>query len=398
MKILVVCQYYYPESFQINDICEQLVKDGNSVTVLTGLPNYPSGIVPEEYKHGKKREETIHGVRIIRCFEIGRKKGALCLGLNYLSYCLSAAHMAKILALDIDIIYVYQLSPVLMAYPGVVLKKKLQKPLFLYCCDIWPESMKILRKSEHSIAFKITKRISTWLYQKCDRIAVQSTAFFSYFQNVHGIPGDKLCYIPQYANGEYLEQDFSHPPHQITNFVFLGNMGIAQDIDCIISAVEKIRNFSNFKVHFVGDGSFLNRAKQVVSEKKLDDLIVFYGRRPTSEMPYFYQMADACLLTLNADHFIGLTIPSKLQGYMAAGKPVIGAISGPAKKVIEEAQCGLCVEASDCEGLSQIMKEFLMNTENYRACGFNGREYFVAHFSKELYMANTEYELQNLLR
>ena len=131
MKILVVCQYFYPEAFQINDICRELVRGGDEVTVLTGLPNYPSGIVPEEYRHGRRRCETWEGVRIIRCFEVGRKQGTLWLGLNYVSYCLSAAWRARRLEKDFDVIFVYQLSPVLMAYPGAEIKKRIKKPLYL---------------------------------------------------------------------------------------------------------------------------------------------------------------------------------------------------------------------------------------------------------------------------
>lgn len=118
MKILVVDQYYYPEEFQINDICEQFVRDGHEVSVLTGLPNYPSGIIPEEYKHGRKQDEYVNGVHVIRCFEIARKPGAVGMSLNYLSYCISAALKSYRLQESFDIVFIYETSPVLMAYPA----------------------------------------------------------------------------------------------------------------------------------------------------------------------------------------------------------------------------------------------------------------------------------------
>ena len=156
MKILVVCQYYYPENFQITPICEQLVADGNEVTVVTGLPNYPTGIIPEEYKNGR-RNEFINGVHVIRCQEIGRKKGVFYLALNYLSYARSAYRMVNNLETDFDVVFVYQLSPILMAIPAIKYADKHKKPLFLYCCDLWPESIKVYIKNENNFIFQIVK-------------------------------------------------------------------------------------------------------------------------------------------------------------------------------------------------------------------------------------------------
>lgn len=396
MKILVICQYFYPESFQINDICRELVKSGDRVTVLTGLPNYPSGTVPGEYRHGRVREETWEGVRIIRCFEIGRGHGALRLGLNYISYCLSAAGKIRALADDFDVIFVYQLSPVLMAYPGTVMKKRIQKPLYLYCCDIWPESVKVMVNKESSLFFRAVKRLSTALYQKCDVIAVQSPAFFDYFEQVHGISRQRLRYIPQYADSRYLVRRFSRD-NGVWDFVFLGNVGNAQGVDTIIAAAEILRPEFTFTIHIVGDGSYLEIAKVFTQEKNLTDYVKFHGRQPVERMPEYYMLADACLLTLAADvGFVGQTIPSKLQGYMAAGKMVIGAVGGPAKDAIEEAGCGLCANAGDAAGLAECMAELMRNPVRYQDCGENGRAYFKEHFSREKYMEKTRKILADL--
>ena len=149
MKILVVCQYYYPEQFRINDICEQLVKNGHQVTVLTGLPNYPTGHIPSEYKLGRKRKEIINGVEILRTFEIGRKSGVMGMALNYASYMLSASIKAIFLKKDFDCIFVYQLSPVTMALPGVVLKK-ITKNLSEWLSERDPELAQYLQQEIHS--------------------------------------------------------------------------------------------------------------------------------------------------------------------------------------------------------------------------------------------------------
>lgn len=386
MKILVVDQYYYPERFQINDICEQMVADGHEVTVLTGLPNYPTGIVPEDYRHGKKRDETINGVHVIRSFEIGRKKGPIGMSINYLSYALSASIKQRSLPKDFDIVFIYETSPVTLAYPAEKYARKSHKPVFFYCCDIWPECVKVMLHNEDSIPYKAIKKISTKLYKNCDILAVQSKGFFDYFKDVHGIAEEKLRYLPQFADSQYLEKDFTPEDNGTIDFVFTGNIGIAQDIDGLLKAVEINRNIDGFKVHLVGAGSFLDRAKEIVKEKKLEDKVIFYGRRPYEEMEKFYKLADVCLATLQANSEISLTIPSKVQGYMAAGKPVIAALSGFARNVIEHSGSGICVEPGNSDQLAEIMRDFIQNPEKYQKCGDNARSYFKDHFTKEQYM------------
>ena len=396
MKILVVCQYYYPEQFKINDICEQLVIDGHSVTVLTGLPNYPTGKISEEYQWGRKRKETINGVKVLRCFEIGRKIGVIGMALNYASYMLSALVKMFFFKKDFDVIFVYQLSPVFMALPGVVLKRLSHKPLYLYCCDIWPESLKNYISDEKSLIYRTVSKFSSYLYSKCDVITVTSKPFIEYFNKAHSIPINRITYNPQHAEDIYLDMDFSSED-EVTDFVFMGNIGIVQDIDCILDAAEKIKETPNFKVHFVGDGSYLGTSKELVQQKGLGDIVVFHGRHPLEKMPEFYRLADVCLLTLKHDSLVGMTMPSKLQGYMAAGKAVIGAINGAAQEVIEESKCGVCVKASDSFALSEAMKDYIQNLDKYKDCGENGRDYFKKHFTKDIYMKKLEETLYGLV-
>ena len=396
MKILTFCQYYYPEEFQITPICEQLVSDGHEVTVITGLPNYPTGIIPEEYRTGH-RDEILNGVRIIRCHEVGRKKGAIHLAMNYLSYVRSASRKVKKLSDDFDLIFVYQLSPVLMAIPALKYKKKNDIPLFLYCCDLWPESMKVYVSSEKNPIFKWVKRISQKVYRSADRIACQSTSFLPYMKNTHDISEERLVYIPAFADETYLTQDFT-PKDDVVDFVFLGNLGIAQNLIEVLQAIEKIKDIPGFKVHFVGDGSALDKMKSFVAEHNLDSLITFYGRRPVEEMSNFYGIADACLVSLKADTQIGLTLPTKIQGYMAAGKPIIGMIDGSAQHVIRESGCGICVKAGDVDGLAAGMQDFIENRNKYRDCGDKAREYFKKNFRKDIFMNKLEEEFERLVK
>lgn len=398
MKILVVDQYYYPEEFQINDICEQMVKDGHDVTVLTGLPNYPTGVIPEEYKHGKKRDENINGVRVIRSYEIGRKKGAMGMIKNYMSFAVSASFKQRKLPKDFDIVFIYETSPVTLAIPGELYARRRKKPVFFYCCDIWPECAKVMIKNEKSLMYKIIKKWSTRIYRKADIIALQTEGFYDYFKTVHGIEEGRLRYLPQFANSEYLEMDFSPEDNGVIDFVFTGNVGIAQDIGGLIKAVDSIRDTRGFKVHIVGSGSFLEEAEKLTKEKHLEDLIAFYGRRPYDEMPQFYKLADVCLATLQADSLLSLTMPSKVQGYMAAGKPILAAVSGKSREIIETNKCGLCITPGDSGELGAAMKDYIDHYEKYRDYGINGREYFKRNFTKEIFMQRLYSQLNETMR
>ncbi|MBO4562354.1 MAG: glycosyltransferase family 4 protein [Clostridia bacterium] len=394
MKLLVVCQYYCPENFQVTPICESLAADGYDVTVLTGLPNYPEGTVPKEYRRGR-RDEIINGVRVIRTAEIGRGRNPVRLALNYFSYCISASLKLPKLDKDFDAVFVYQLSPVLMGVPGRKYAKKHGVPMLIYCCDLWPESLKMYIKNESGPAFRIIRRISRSVYTAAKRIIVQSKSFIPYLNSVHGIPEERMRYLPAFADESYMDMDFT-PEGDTTDFVFLGNLGIAQNLLEVLEAVDLIRDVPGFKVHFVGEGTRLEDMKRFVSKRGLEDKVIFYGRRPAEEMPRFYKLADACLVSLRSDNFTGTTLPAKVQGYMMAGKPVIGMIDGSTREVIESSGCGVCVGAGDVKGLAAAMKEFIKNRERFASCGKNAREYAKQNFRKEFFIRSLEEELENL--
>lgn len=148
MRILVFSQYYYPEPFKIHEICEELVKRGNEVTVITGRPNYPDGDLFEGYGNENKMNEVINGVNVIRTKIVLRGHNPLSLMRNYFSYPLLAKKEIKKLNKEFDIVFVYQLSPVFMIKPALYYKKKFKKKVYIYCLDLWPESLKVLHISE----------------------------------------------------------------------------------------------------------------------------------------------------------------------------------------------------------------------------------------------------------
>lgn len=409
MKILVVCQYYYPESFKVTDVCEALARDGHDVTVLTGRPNYPTGIVPDEYKGREHSDEVINGVRVVRCYERGRGKGAINLALNYASFYFSAMKRVKKMPKDFDIVFSYQLSPIFMALPARWYKKKRKVPMFLYCSDLWPESLKVYINGESNPVFKWVKKVSRKVYDACDRIGTQSDVFVDYLHEVHEVPMDKLTYIPNFADEGYLKEDFTPEDNGFVNLMFMGNIGVAQDLEDVTEGfakalkelAEDTENGSEqvkLKLHIVGGGVRLDAIKELAEKLNIKDSVEFYGQRPQEEMPDFYRKADACIVSLKADNKIGLTLPAKVQGYMAAGKPVLGMINGSCQKVIEEAECGFCVDAGDVDGFKDAIIKFIGNRSLHRQYGDNAREYFLRNFRKDTHVKSVEEELSKCIK
>lgn len=398
MKILVVCQYYYPEAFKVTEVCEELVKRGNDVTVLTGLPNYPVGIVPDEYKNGSHNDEVINGVHVVRCYERGRAKGAVNLALNYASFYFSAMKLIKKMPKDFDIVFSYQLSPIFMSLPAIWYKNKRHVPMFLYCCDLWPESLKVYLSGENNPVFKWVKGVSRKVYKSADAIGTQSDIFVDYLMDVHHIKKEKLRYIPNFSNEEYLEMDLSKKTDtDVTDFVFTGNVGIAQDLEDVITAFSKICNNYNTRFHIVGGGARLEAIKKLASDLDISDKVIFYGQRPVEEMPSFYEKADVCVVSLKADNAIGMTLPAKVQGYMAVGKPILGMINGSCNTIVNNEKCGICVNAGDIGGFADAMKKLCEDKEKVKEFGINSREYFINNFRKEIHIDAIVEEIEKLI-
>lgn len=390
MKILVVCQYYYPEPFRIKDICEEMVRRGHEVHVVTGYPNYPEGILYDGYGKGKHIDEVINGVRVHRCYTIPRQTGTLKRMLNYYSYVLSSTKYVrskKCKTVDgkpFDYVFCNQLSPVMMTHAAIAYKKKYKVPMTMYCLDLWPESLIAGGIKRGSIIYKYFHFVSKRIYRTADKILITSRMFSEYLHNEFDVENKKIEYLPQYAEGIF-ETIAPKKETGIFDFMFAGNIGAIQSVDTIIKAAELLKN-EPVRFHIVGSGTDLERLQQM--SDNLEN-VIFYGRRPLEEMPKFYATADAMLVTLQEDEVLSMTLPGKVQSYMAVGRPIIGAINGETKKVIEDAKCGYCGRAEDAEALAENIRSFVKNPDK-DLMGENAREYYEKHFEQEKFMDRLE--------
>ncbi len=404
MKILIISQYYYPEQFQINEIAPELVRRGHEVTVVCGLPNYPKGEIFEGFdkeavrrkKEEEYRQET--GVEVIHCQNVPRGHNPLSLIRNYISFYRNANKVVDSLSDEYDIVFCYQLSPITMALPAIRYKKRTGKPLLLYCLDIWPESALAHVKFKKGLLYRYITHLSGKLYRACDRILVTSKPFISYLSRKHAIPYCTFGYLPQHADGSMLSQDLTKTENdREIHFMYAGNFGAGQTLDVIVRAAAVLGKRNDYVVDMVGDGSKRKELEDLVREKGLTDNFVFHGNQKRADMPSFYRKADVLLITLRGNNAVGDTMPGKLQTYMTTGKPIMGAINGAAHQVIEEAQCGSCVNAGDYEGLAKLMEFYIKHPKEYDVCGKNARYYFKKHFTLEHYMDGLETELQKLV-
>ena len=395
-KILVICQYYKPEPFRVSDICEELASHGNEVHVVTGYPNYPEGVLYNGYGRKKHIDEVVNGVYVHRSFTIPRASGVIRRFMNYYSYAFSSTRYIlsrKCCTLDnkkFDVVLCNQLSPVMMAYAAIAYKKKYKVPFVLYCLDLWPASLCAGGVKEDSLIFKVFHKISANIYRNADKILVTSRSFNDYLCDELGISLTKIDYLPQYAESLFEPID-TKETSDVFNFMFAGNIGEIQSVETIIYAAAILKTYP-VKFHIVGSGTDLERLK-VTSQKLNLNNVIFYGRRPVEDMPKLYAIADAMLVTLADDSVLSLTLPGKVQSYMAAAKPVIGAINGETKSVIEASGCGYCGAAGDFETLAKNIVTFIDPNTNRKQLGLNARKYYEEHFSKNIFMKKMEKEL-----
>lgn len=382
MKVLVVCQYYKPEPFRISDICEALAGEGHQVTVVTGTPNYPEGVIYPGYEKGAHADEVIGDVTVHRCPLIPRKTGALYRFLNYYSFVFSANKYLRSVREDYDVVFVNQLSPVMMAQPALRWAKRHGKQCVLYCLDLWPESLTAGGIGRDHPIYKVFYRISRKIYQKADHILVTSRGFVSYLRDYIGTDRP-ISYLPQYAEALFDRVPECRVHEGPYHFVFAGNVGDMQSVETIIEAAALLKEDSRAVFDIVGDGVALARCREMAAELPN---VVFHGRRDVSEMEYFYTMADAMLVTLKDDPVMASTLPGKVQSYMAAGRAVVGSIGGETAALIPEADCGICAAPENAAALAEKIRELLDSPESFARFGKHAKAYYQSTFRKEAFI------------
>ncbi|NCU29258.1 glycosyltransferase WbuB [Candidatus Saccharibacteria bacterium] len=392
-RILIVGQHYWPETFRITDIAEGLVERGYEVEVLCGTPNYPAGKFFEGYGFFKRKREIRNGVRITRVPEIPRGNNSnFRIGLNFISFPFFALfYVPFFLFKKYDRVIAYQLSPVFMSLPAILLAKIKRKPLFFYVCDFWPHSLFSIVNIKSPFLRGLITKISYWHYRRSDGIIGVFKGMQERFISEVGIDKEKTLYIPQApekiyetkANDSDIKARFS----KTFNIVFAGNINPAQCFDVITQAAKIVREESSVDIRYIilGDGMSRRWLEKEVKKLNLEKHFVFEGLKPVTEVPKYQSIADATIVALSKSPLFEYGIPAKVYSYMPAGKPIVAAMDGEGQRLINEyAKCGICVDSGDINGLAYaILKLTRASKKSRNAMGESGRSYYFKHFERE---------------
>lgn len=395
--ILVICQVFYPEQFRINDMCCEWVKRGYQVTVVTGIPNYPQGKFYDGYGFFKKRKEHWNGIDIIRIPLIPRGNNALGLILNYISFPISGFFWKTFTKIKSDYVFMFETSPMTQCVIGVWYAKKYRVPLYLYAQDLWPENVEVVTGIKNPLVIEPIQKMVDYIYKNCTEIFVTSPSFVKAVCNRKvRVPKEKVHYWPQYAEEFYVPLPKAGakeiPDNDAFKIMFTGNVGYAQGLD-ILPKTARILKEHGKKVLFciVGEGRYLEEFKAEIQKLQVEEMFCMIPRQPATEIPRLLAASDAAFLSFMETKLFEMTIPAKLQSYMACGMPVIAAASGESKRVITEASCGVCSPSGDAKALAASIEKMMeCSREELQKMRENARNYFDAHFDKKKLLGEME--------
>lgn len=396
MKLLIISQYFWPESFIINDIVRILGEQGHEVVVATGKPNYPDGKIYGGYRAwGTAYERYLNEIDVVRVPLWPRGKGgAKNLMLNYLSFVLAGLVFFPLLLrkYEFDAILVFAPSPITQAIPAILLKWLKKAKLALWVQDLWPESLAATGFVKNPYLLKAVGWMVKGIYSRCDTLLVQSRAFIEPVARY--AEREKIVYYPNSMSAQTLAgavpipQELAQLLEQHFCIVFAGNLGTAQALDTLVQAAVHLRDDPRLRLVLVGSGSRLAWLQAQKQEHQLDNLIL-PGRFPMEAMPHIYERAAALLVSLNDEEIFAQTVPSKIQAYLAAAKPIIACLNGEGARVVREAQAGFVTPAEEVLPLVfNIRKVLALDEEECTRMGQAGRAYFEEHFDMQQQVKN----------
>lgn len=389
--ILVISQYFYPEQFRINDMCQEWVKRGHKVTVVTGIPNYPQGEFYKGYGWFKKRKETWNGVDIIRIPLTARGHGSIKLALNYLSFVVTGFFWSHFTRIKADYVFTFEVSPMTQALLGVWFAKRRKIPNYLYVQDLWPENVEIVTGIHSKAVLGPIGRMVNYIYKHCDAIFATSPSFVVDIQKRCLGQESKVHYLPQYAEEFYKPcntslrgetEAISSKPFSIA---FTGNIGKAQGLEILPKVAKLLKGKADVNFTIVGDGRNKTELLKQIDESGTKDMFTMVDRQPAEKIPAILGECDAAFISFMDTPLFAKTIPAKLQSYMACGKAIVASACGETERVVREANCGVCAPIGNAEALADAIIG-LVNNQNLSLMGANALTYYKKHFDKKMLM------------
>lgn len=353
MRILVVTQYFWPENFRINDLVSGFCGLDHEVTVLTGHPNYPSGIVFPRFRLNPSAFARFEGANVVRVPVISRGKGGLRLMLNYVSFVISATVLGiwRLRGQKFDVIFVFEPSPITVGLPAIFLGYLKRAPLAFWVLDLWPETLEAIGVVRSQFILKAIGRLVTFIYNRCDLILAQSKSFIPQIRQ-YCQKKIKVEYFPSWSDAtfDFAKVDLAEEvpvAEGIFSIMFAGNIGDAQDFPAILDAAEVVKGDRRIRWLIVGEGRVSEWVRSEVIRRGLEHCFLLLGSYPVDRMPSFYKHADALLVSLKAESIFAMTIPGKIQSYLAAGIPILAMLNGEGAEIIRRSGAGISSPAGD---------------------------------------------------
>ena len=384
MRILLLTQWFEPEpTFKGLLFARELAARGHDVEVLTGFPNYPGGDVYPGYRIRPWRREQIDGISILRVtLYPSHNRSAFGRVLNYTSFAISAALIGTALISKPDVVYVYH-PPATIGFAAAVIGFFRRVPFVYDIQDLWPDTVAVSGMMSSPTALTLLDKWCNFVYRRARHIVVLSPGFKEQLVR-RGVPPDKIDVIYNWCDETTIEPTTPDPElasrlglANCFNLMFAGTMGTGQALDSVLEAAALCRqSLPNVQFVFVGGGVDRNRL-----EKKAGDLgltnVRFLARQPMSAMGAVLGLADVLLVHLKDHPLFSITIPSKAQAYMAAGKPVLMAVRGDAAQLVTQSRGGLVCEPEDPRSIAETVARFAaMSPEQRRSVGGAGKRFY----------------------
>ena len=411
MKILYVSQYFPPEmgapAGRAAELSRLWVEDGHEVTVLTGFPNHPTGIVPPEYRRKFRRlvtREDVEGVHVVRTWLLPfPNRKAYERMLNYSSFCVSSATTGVFL--DRPDVVIASSPQLLVGLAGWWLARCKGVPFVFEVRDLWPESLAAVGVgSSNSVLHRSLAKIAGFLYRNCDRVVVVTPAFKEYLVEHWRLPEDKIFVV---ENGVEISL-FSRLTPNIAlrrelgaeeKFLvsYIGTMGNAHGLETLLEAASLLRERAP-KVLFllVGEGAEKARIVSLARSRSLTN-VRFLDQQPREKIPGYISASDACLVLLKRNELFKTVLPTKMLEFMSCARPVILGVDGHARTVMEQANAGIFIQPEDSAELAEAVLRLAADSALRESLGRNGRQHVLQYFSRQ-YTARVYLDLlQDLL-
>jgi glycosyltransferase involved in cell wall biosynthesis len=353
MKILIVCDHFYPEEFIINDLATEWSKNGHVVTALTQNPAYPKGKIYAGYKNRLFQVTYWNEIKIHRVYTVQDFHRSLIRKiLNYICFPVFGTIKIIKLARKVDFLFIYQVGPLTQAIPALIAHKLFSKKTAIWTGDLWPDTVYAYGFKKTWFLSFILDNLVKVVYRNCNPIFIPSNGFQKALHNY--IPDRKLIFAPNWC----ADHDPKYPFSLInlsnkTNFTFAGNVGKVQNLENVILGFEKALLLnSEMTLNIIGDGSFLADLKSIVNRRNITN-VIFWGRQPSNEMDKYYQASDFLVISLDPDPVYDLYIPYKFQTYLKAGKPILCVMGGEVAELVTSNQIGIVAKPDSIEDIAQ---------------------------------------------